>query len=167
VGLTRRKQYRAQGGENVAQLLGVWDEKPDMKDMLSIRAFEAGAPKPAQIWGADAPAIIGLDEAVDQHCGKLHWLYKEFLKMGEMALGCEPGYFDAFHGGENSTLQISNYFQDLAEDEHRFGAHTDSAMLSILRTDVPGPRFHCTFRAFQQEKVGFTADFCTNSRTQN
>ena len=33
---------------------------------------------------------------------------------------------------------MSNYFQDLAEDEHRFGAHTDSAMLSILRTDVAG-----------------------------
>jgi isopenicillin N synthase-like dioxygenase len=130
--------YRAQGGENVAQLLGVWDQKPDMCDKLSIKAYRKGKQNATNIWGAAAAAVEGLDAAIDRHCASLQSLYKELLRMGEVALGCEPGYFDAFHGAENSALQVSNYFQDLEADEHRFGAHTDSAMLSILRTDVPG-----------------------------
>ena len=133
--------YRAQGGENVSQLLGVFDAKPDMVDKLSLHVVEDGALAPTRLWGDEpAPAGLGgLDAAIDAHCGALHRLYNDvLLPMGEVGLGAEEGALRRHHGRMNSYLQLSNYFQNLEEDEHRFGAHTDSACLSILRTDVPG-----------------------------
>lgn len=86
--------------------------------------------------------IEGLQAAAQRYFDGVHAVWKTLTRMTEVALDLPLHYFDDFYPKQWSAGSMRCYptlasESDLEDGQLRFGAHTDSGGLTLLRCDFP------------------------------
>jgi isopenicillin N synthase-like dioxygenase len=151
------------GDENVSQLIGNMSKPNDVSDRLSIsnernvkatsrtnaarivtgnpREAALQAERSAELHADDL--VPGIQEAGQRYFDEVHRVWQLLTRMCEVELELPLHYFDEFYPAEWGAGSLRCYptlpsEAHLEPEQMRFGAHTDSGGLTLLRTDMEG-----------------------------
>ena len=152
------------GDENVSQLIGNMSKPNDISDRLSISnerntATPSHQTNAARILGGNPreaarqaersaevhanELVPGIQEAGQRYFDGVHRVWRLLTRMCEVELELPMHYFDSYYPEEWGAGSLRCYptlasDADLEPGQLRFGAHTDSGGLTLLRTDMEG-----------------------------
>eukprot|EP01048_Picozoa_sp_COSAG05_P018050 COSAG05_NODE_2573_length_2884_cov_2.063555_1_plen_295_part_00 len=159
----RVKNYVPHGHENVSQLIGNMDKPNDISDRLKVdnlgsdfahRNEPRGNPgNPAETAAHDARSleytadelVPGLQAAAQEYFDAVAGVWWQLNRMSAVALDLPSDFFDPFYpkpeewgSGSLRCYPTLDSADELEEGQLRFGGHTDSGGLTLLRTDMEG-----------------------------
>ena len=134
----------AQGGSVTGTRVIATNTTVDGKGkMVSGNPREAAA-MAARAKGVTAEELVpGIQAAGQEYFDGVHRVWQLLQRMSEVELGLPLHYFDDFYPEEwgSGSLRCYPTFpseEELEDEQLRFGAHTDSGGLTLLRTDMEG-----------------------------
>ena len=159
----RVKNYVPHGHENVSQLIGNMDKPNDISDRLKVENLRTafshpneprGNPgNPAESAAHDArqldytadELVPGLQAATQEYFDAVAKVWHTLNRMSAVALDLPLEFFDPFYpkpeawsAGSLRCYPTLESEDELEEGQLRFGGHTDSGGLTLLRTDMEG-----------------------------